>query len=328
MCHRTSVSWTAMIGGFAQKGDLDEALSLFNEMETTNEKPDEVTVVALLSACSHAGDLEVGRWINRYVMEKGFGKNMMILNALIDMYAKCGSVHDAQIVFDSMRARTVVSWTTLIAGYALNGKSEEALNLFLKMLNLGLEPNHLTYLAVLQACVHAGLLEKGWEFFDLMKKVHLLKPRIEHYACMADLLGRGGKVIEALEFVLNIPMKPDAGIWGSLLSACGIHKNVEVGEYAVDQLSKLDPFNAVPYVAMANLYAAERKWASMARIRSTMKDKGVKKLPGQSVVRVDGKVHVFTVEDRFHLEGLPIFELLDGLTMQLKNQGVDQVWIQ
>ncbi|KAG9440301.1 hypothetical protein H6P81_020466 [Aristolochia fimbriata] len=328
MSNRTSVSWTAMIGGYARKGDLEEALSLFNEMEATNVKPDEVTVVALLTACSHSGALEVGRRINRYVMENGFGENIMVSNALIDMYVKCGSVHDAKMVFDSMSARTVVSWTTLISGCALNGKPEEAINLFSEMLNMGLKPNHLTYLAVLQACAHAGLLEKGWKFFDMMKKVHLLNPRIEHYACMADLLGRGGKVQEALEFIQTMPVQPDSGVWGSLLGACGIHNNVKVGEYAVDQLSKLEPFNAVPYVAMANLYAAERKWASMARIRATMKDKGVKKSPGRSVIRIADRVHLFTVEDRFHLTGLPICEVLDGLTMQLKPQGVDQFWIQ
>ncbi|KAF8405701.1 hypothetical protein HHK36_007778 [Tetracentron sinense] len=321
MYERTCVSWTAMISGYAKKGDVDEALALFYAMEAAGHKPDMVTVVALLSACGQTGALELGRWINRYAIANGFKESVIVCNALIDMYAKCGSIDDASELFHTMPERTTVSWTTMISGYALNGEFEEALNLFSNMMGLGLKPNYITFLAVLQACTHAGFLEKGWECFDLMTKVYKLNPGLEHYACMTDLLGRRGKLKEALKFIQNMPVKADAGVWGALLGACKIHRDVEIGEYVADHLFGLEPQTAVSYVAMANIYAAEGRWEGVARIRAMMKCNRVRKLPGCSVIQVNGKIHSFTVEDRGHHVCLQIYEVLDGLALQLKEVG-------
>ncbi|XP_077224098.1 tetratricopeptide repeat (TPR)-like superfamily protein [Tasmannia lanceolata] len=321
MSERTCVSWTAMIGGYAQKGDVDEALNLFSAMEMAGEKPDKVTLVALLSACSQTGALELGRWMNKYAIENGFRDNVMVCNALIDMYAKCGSIYEARDVFDAMTERTIVSWTTMIMGYAMNGNFKEALYLFSKMVELGLTPNHVTFLAVLQACTHSGLLEKGWEYFDLMNRVYQIRPRLEHFSCLIDLLGRKGQLKKALELVQNMPVEPDAGVWSALLSACKIHNEIEVGEYVADRLFELEPRTAVSYVVMANIYAAAGRWEGVAKVRTKMKSKGVRKLPGHSLVRVNGKVHKFTVEDRCHSEGLFIYQVLDGLALQLKEAG-------
>ncbi|OVA13735.1 Pentatricopeptide repeat [Macleaya cordata] len=323
MSARTCVSWTAMINGYAERGDLEEAFELFNAMEEAGEKPDLVTLIALLSACGQTGNLELGRWINRYVILKNFRKTVIVCNALMDMYSKCGSMNDARELFQSMPERTIVSWTTMISGSALNGEFKEALDIFSQMVDLGIKPNHITFLAVLQACTHAGFLEKGWECFDLMKKVYKMNPRLEHYACMAGLLGRKGKLKEALEFIQKMPIEPDAGVWGALLGSCKIHNEIEIGEFVARKLFELEPEAAVSYVAMANIYASEQKWESVAKIRSMMKCNRVRKSPGQSLVQVNGKSHAFTVEDRCHPEGLLIYEVLDGLALQLTKEGLE-----
>ncbi|KAA8530977.1 hypothetical protein F0562_005656 [Nyssa sinensis] len=319
MMDKTCVSWTAMIGGYAEKGDLDEALALFHSMAAKGEKPDLVTVLYLISGCGQMGALEIGRWVDLYASSNGL-KTILVCNALIDMYAKCGSIRDAQEFFCTMHDRTIVSWTTMIGGCALNGEFNKALDYFFLMVDLGLKPNCVTFLAVLQACTHAGFLEKGWEFFDMMK-VYGIKPGLDHYSCMADLLGRKGKLKEALNFVQNMSIKPDTGIWGALLSACKNHGDVEIGEYVAHQLFELEPRVAAPYVEMANIYASAGRWDGVAAIRTMMKCNQVIKFPGQSLVQVNGKSYAFTVQDRCHPEGLLIYDTLDGLALQLKEEG-------
>ncbi|KAH6799520.1 hypothetical protein C2S51_036004 [Perilla frutescens var. frutescens] len=321
MIVRSCVTWTVMIGGYSEKGDLDEALSLFHKMEAAGEKPDSVTLVHLIAACGKVGGLEVGRWIDDYTTAEGMKEDLRVCNALVDMYAKCGSMECAQDVFRAMSEKNIVSWTTLLSGFALNGKSQEALDHFDGMLELGIKPNHVTFVAVLQACTHAGLLEKGWEIFDMMRSKYQLNHGVDHYACMADLLGRRGKLKEALDFIREMPITPDAGIWGALLSACKNHHNVEIGEYAGHHLFRLEPQAAAPYVEMANIYAHAKEWNGVAAMRMEMKAKQVAKSPGQSLVQIDGKCYTFTVEDRFHsARGEEIFETLDNLVLQLKDE--------
>ncbi|MCL7036939.1 hypothetical protein MKW94_004130 [Papaver nudicaule] len=324
MLERTCVSWTVMINGYAEKGDLVEAFDLFSAMEEAGEKPDLVTLVSLLSACGQTGNLELGRWINRYAISNKFGNTVMVCNALIDMYAKCGSMKDARDTFKSMSERTTVSWTTMISGSALNGEFEEALDLFLQMLDSGTKPNRVTFLAVLQACTHAGFLEKGFKYFDLMEKAYKICPTLEHYSCIADLLGRKGKLREALEFIQKMPLKPDAGVWGALLGSCKIHNEIEIGEFVAQKLFELEPEAAVSYVAMANIFASKGKWDDVAKIRKMMKCNRVKKSPGKSSVQVNGATHSFTVEDRCHQEGIMIYEVLDGLALQLQEDRLGQ----
>ncbi|CAK9167775.1 unnamed protein product [Ilex paraguariensis] len=320
MVDRTSVSWTAMIGGYADKGDLSEALTLFHSMEAAGKKPDKVTVLYLILGCGQTGALDTGRWIDNYTISNGLKNNVLICNALIDMYSKCGSIRDAWELFHSMHEKTIVSWTTMIAGSALNGEFKEALDHFFTMLELGLKPNHVTFLAVLQACTHAGFLEEGWECFNLMSKVYRINPGLDHYSCMTDLLGRRGKLKEALEVIQTMPIKPDAGIWSALLSACKIHNNIEIGRYAACHLFELEPQAAAPYVEMANIYASAGRWDGVAAIRTLMRGNQVTKSPGKSLVQVNGKSHTFTVEDGCHPEGFQIYEVLDGLVLLLKQE--------
>ncbi|KAH7859882.1 hypothetical protein Vadar_006680 [Vaccinium darrowii] len=265
--------WFVMEFGrtYAEKGDLDEALALFRSMEAAGQKPDIVTLLYMISCCGQTGSLEVRRWIDNYATSNGKKQNVTVCNALIDMYAKCGNIRDAWELFSTMQGKTVVSWTSMISGYALNGEFKEALDIFCLMLELGLKPNHITFVAVLQACTHAGWLEKARELFDMMTKVHKINPGLGHYSCMTDLLGRMGKLKEALEFFEKMPFKLDAGIWGALLSACKNYHNVEIGEYATHRLFELEPEAAAPYIEMANLYASAGRWDGVARIRKLMK---------------------------------------------------------
>ncbi|KAL3524636.1 hypothetical protein ACH5RR_013008 [Cinchona calisaya] len=306
---RTRVSWTVMIGSYAEKGDLEEATALFHAMEAAGEHPDVVTVIYLISACGKVGDLDFGRCIESYSISRGLKSDIMVSNALLDMYSKCGSIIDAEELFSTMNERTGVSWTTMIKGYALNGQSEKALDYFNLMLKSGLEPNNITFLAVLQACVHAGLVEKGWELFFMMTKLYKISASLDHHASVADLLGRQGKLKEALEYIQNMPFKPNASIWGALLSACKIHRDADIGEYAARRHFELEPQAAAPYVDMANIYASAGSWDGAASIRTKMKFNQVKKYPGESTIQVDRKSYIFRLDDRFHPEGSLIDEV-------------------
>ncbi|KAG0487766.1 hypothetical protein HPP92_009861 [Vanilla planifolia] len=315
---RTCVSWTVIISCYAKAGDINEVMDLFHEMENVGEKADPITVVSVLSACSQTGSLEFGRSMERYVKSNMFSENTMVCNGLIDMYAKCGSILDARRVFESMNGRSIVSWTALIMGCAMNGDYEEALSLFSQMLELQIRPNHVTFLAVLQACTHGGFLERGQDLFNMMTNVYRIEPRLEHYACMADLLGKRGKINKALEFINSMPIEQDCGVWGALLGSCIIHQETEIGEYAARRLFELKPNVVVPYVAMANIYASRGLWDGMAKVRAMMRKKGLQKSPGQSIVQVNGKAHAFAVEDRIHPEGSIIYEVLDILALHLR----------
>lgn len=321
MTKRTCVTWNALISGYGSVGEIDKAVALFRDMEASGEKPDAITVVAMLSACSRVGTLELGQLMDQYVRANGLEENVVVCNALVDMYAKCGNMADAGRVFRGMHNRTTVSWTAMIMGYAMNGQFGESLDLFNQMLEHGIEPNHVTFLGILQACTHGGFLEKGSFYFDMMREVYQIEPRLEHYTCMVDLFGRRGKLSDALEFIESMHVEPDAGVWGALLGACITHHETKAGEYAASRLFELDPLAAVSYVGIANIYAAREKWENVARIRTAMKQEGVSKFPGQSIVQVSGKGHVFTVEDRSHPERSLIYETVDGLALHLKVKG-------
>ncbi|CAO2833042.1 unnamed protein product [Amaranthus hypochondriacus] len=319
MSYRTCISWTVIIGGYAAMGCLDKAYSLFLDMQAAGEKPDVVTLLSLLSSCGQYSSLELGRWLDDYASSNGLKGSVVVCNAIIDMYSKCGDVEKAKVLFRSMPSKTIVSWTTMLYGLAMNGQFSEALELFFTMIEQGLEPNHVTFLAVLQACTHAGFLDKGMECFDMMTRVYNLDPELEHYACIVDLLGRKGKFKEALEFIKTMPFKPDIAIWGALLGAGKIHQNIEIGEYAAYHLYQLEPQDAVSYVEMANMYASAGRWDGVSKVRGLMRGNKVKKNPGQSLIQVDGKNHIFGVEERYHPKGSKIYEVLDMLSFQSKD---------
>ncbi|EXB50999.1 hypothetical protein L484_023701 [Morus notabilis] len=321
MPERNVRSWTLMIAGFVQSGKPREAVNLFLEMEKAGVKPNEVTVVAVLAACADLGDLFLGRRIHEYSNRSGFGSNVRVSNTLIDMYVKCGCLEDARGVFDKMEERTVVSWSAMIAGLAMHGQAEEALKLFSTMIQVGVKPNGVTFIGLLHACSHMGLVDQGRKFFASMTCDHSIVPRIEHYGCMVDLLSRAGLLQEAHEFIMNMPIDPNGVVWGTLLGGCKVHKSIALAEEAIRHLAVLDPFNDGYYVVLSNIYAEAEQWENVARIRKLMREQGVKKTPGWSTITVDGTVHEFVAGDESHPQAVEIFRMWGNLLEKMKENG-------
>eukprot|EP01018_Ginkgo_biloba_P036306 Gb_38750 [translate_table: standard] len=321
MPERNVVSWNAMVAGYSQQWRGEEAVNVFCQMRLAGMKPNQFSFGSVLNACSSLAALEQGKHVHADIIKSGFESNVFVGSALIDMYAKCGCIEDARRVFDKMPQRNLVSWTTLITGYAQNGHGNDVLQLFEEMVRIGLKPDHITFIGVLSACSHAGLIDEGLLYFDSMVRDHCIKPRPDHYACMIDLLGRAGRLDEAEVFINNMPFEPDAVVWGALLSACRIHGNMELGKRAAECLSKLEPLNAASYVLLSNIYSAAGRWDDAAKMRKMMKDMGVKKNPGCSWIKVKNKLHVFAVEDRSHPETEEIYATLGRLDLQIKEAG-------
>eukprot|EP01018_Ginkgo_biloba_P023999 Gb_36140 [translate_table: standard] len=298
MPKRDLVSWNAMIAGYAQNGYFDDVLKLFRQIQLTGMKPNPDTFANVLPTCANLAALEHGKEVHEDIIRCGFQSDVFVGNALLDMYAKCGSIEDACKVFEKMRMRNVVSWTAMIVAYATHGCSKEALQLFEQMQHSKMKPDHVTFLGVLSACCHAGLVNNGWQYFDYMSRNYHIIPSLKHYSCMVYLLGRAGHLDEAYDFINKMPIKPDAAVWGSLLGACRIHSNIELGEHVAECLFELDPENAAPYVLLSNIYAAAGRWDGIEKVRNMMKDRRVKKMPGCSWIEVNKQVYPFLVGDR------------------------------
>eukprot|EP01018_Ginkgo_biloba_P002504 Gb_20571 [translate_table: standard] len=292
---RDVASWTAMIAGYSQNGQGMEALKLFREMQLAGVKPESKTFASVLPACANLAALEQGMEIHQEIIRRGFQSDVSVVNALLDMYAKCGSAEKARNLFDKMHQRNTISWTSMIAGYGMHGRGKEALKLFEEMQHSGMKPDHVTLVCILSACCHAGLVDEGRQYFDCMSEYYHITPAMEHYGCMVDLLGRAGHLDEAEDFINRMPIKPDATVWRCLLGACRIHNNIKLGERVAECLFELDPKNAAPYVLLSNMYAAAGRWDDIENIRSMMKEKRVKKTAGCSWIEVDREVHAFLV---------------------------------
>eukprot|EP01018_Ginkgo_biloba_P025873 Gb_41753 [translate_table: standard] len=290
-----AVSWTAMIAGYVQNGHSDEALKLFRQMQETGAKPESNTFASILPACASLAALEQGMEIHKDIIRCGFQSDVFVGTALVDMYAKCGSIEKARDVFDKMHQRDLVSWNTMIAGYGMHGQGKEALKLFEEMQQSGMNPDHVTLVCVLSACCHAGLVDEGQQYFNCMKKHYHITPAMDHYVCMVDLLGRAGHLDEAQDLINTMPLKPDATMWRCLLGACRVHHNIEVGECVAKRLFDLDPKNAAPYVLLSNIYAAAGRWNDTENVRRMMKDRRIRKTPGCSWIEVNKQVHAFLV---------------------------------
>lgn len=328
MPERSIRSWTAMISGFVKFGKPKDAVALFAEMEEANVSPNEVTVVAILSACAELGALDLGKRIHNLSNQSGFTKNIRVSNTLIDMYIKCGCLDAALSVFDSMEERTIVSWSAMIQGMAIHGRGEEALKLFSRMTQLGIKPNAVTFVGLLHSCSHMGLTNEGRNCFSRMTIDYGIIPQIEHYGCMVDLLSRAGLIQEAHEFISNMPIKPNAVVWGAFLGGCKVHKNIEMAEVAITYLLELDPLNDGYYIVLSNIYAEAKRWDAVARVRRMMKNKGVKKTPGWSSITIDGEVHEFQAGDETHPQAEEIFEKWEILVREMKLEGyVPNTWV-
>ncbi|XP_038976267.1 pentatricopeptide repeat-containing protein At4g18840-like [Phoenix dactylifera] len=294
---RDIVSWNAMITGCARTGRFDEVISLFQEMQYGNVWPDECTFVNVLSACARVGSLGQGEWIRAYVDKNGIEIKGFLATALVDMYSKCGSIEKALQVFNNTSKKDVSTWNAMIDGLSSHGLGEHALRLFEEMPRNGLVPNGVTFVNVLSACSHEGLLNEGCRIFNDMARVYGIEPEIEHYGCMVDLLGRAGLLVAAEELLRRAPVKDAPVLWRSLLSACREHGDLELAEIAAKQLLELSPFDSSCYIQLSNVYALLGRWEDARMLREMMKVQGVKKEPGCSTIEVDGAIHEFFVGD-------------------------------
>jgi len=283
-CRKDEVSWNVMIAGYMHSGHAKDAFSAFCQMKLENIQPNVVTIVTVLPAVAHLSALRAGMTLHAYVIRMGFQSKTPVGNCLIDMYAKCGWLDHSEKIFHEMKNKDTVSWNVMLAGYAVHGRGSCAIELFSRMQDSGIRLDSFSFINVLSACRHAGLIGEGRKIFDSMSKQHQLEPDLEHYACMADLLGRAGLFNEVLDLIKSMPMEPDAGVWGALLGASTMHSNVQLAEFALDHLDKLEHKNLTHYAALSNTYARSGRWADVGNTRSKITKTGLRKSPGYSWV--------------------------------------------
>ncbi|CAI0449081.1 unnamed protein product [Linum tenue] len=320
LSERTIVTWTSMISGYVQNGQPLEALRVYGQMRKTNMKPEWITFVSVLKACGQVGSIDLAKWMDEYIASSEFKDAVVVNTALIDMYAKCGSINLSRDVFNRTKDKDVVMWSAMIAAYAVHGEGQEAIDLFKAMRKAGVPPNDVTFVSLLSACKHSGLVEDGWKLFHCMSE-YSIQPRHQHYACVVDLLGRAGYLDRAYEFIRNMPMEPGLSIWGALLTACKIHQHVPLGELAAERLFSLDPYSTGHHVQLSNIYASARMWDRVSKLRVLMKEKGLSKDLGYSSIEINGKLQVFQVGDKSHPRFKEIFEELESLERRLKEAG-------
>ncbi|KAL8088114.1 pentatricopeptide repeat-containing protein At3g12770 [Apium graveolens] len=312
--------WNAMISGFAKNGCAEEAIELFWNMLSKEIKPDSITIRLAILACAHAGSLEQARCMDEFITSSDNRHDIYVNTALIDMYSKCGSVELARRVFDRILNKDVVVWSAMIVGYGLHGHGREAINLFHAMIQEGVTPNDVTFVGILTACNHSGLVEEGWHFFHCMRH-YGIEPRHQHYACLVDLLGRAGYLEQAYHFIRQMPIEPHVSVWGALLGACKIYRHMTLGEYAAERLFSLDPYKTGHYVQLSNLYASVGFWSGVAKVRVMMKERGLSKDLGYSLIEINGKLEAFRMADKLHPRSKEIFKELEILERRLKAAG-------
>ncbi|XP_059670395.1 pentatricopeptide repeat-containing protein At3g29230-like [Cornus florida] len=315
------VPWTIIISGYAEKGLAKEAIGFYDRMEEAGLKPDDGTVISILAACAESGLLGLGKRVHTSIERSRYKCSTHVLNALIDMYAKCGNLNGALNIFNGMAKKDLVSWNAMIQGLAIHGHGEKALYLFSRMKEEGFAPDKVTFVGILCACTHAGFVNKGLDYFYTMERNYGIVPQIEHYGCMIDLLGRGGRLEEAFRLVHSMPMEPNAIIWSTVLAACRMHNAVELAEKVVDRLVKLEPTNAGNLSMLSNIYAAAGDWGSVSNARLRMKNTGTQKTSGASSIEMDDEIHEFTVLDKSHPKSHRIYKTIDLLCEHLKQVG-------
>lgn len=321
MPQKNPASYNAMIAAYVQSNHFREAFLLFDEMRSDHVKLDKFVAASMLSACTGLGAMKQGEWIHDNIKKSGIEIDPKLATTIIDMYCKCGSLEQAFDTFNGLPRKGVSSWNCMIGGFAMHGKGEAAIELFKKMENESIPPDYITFVNLLSACAHSGLVKEGHYYFQQMINVYNISPGMEHYGCMVDLLGRAGMLDEAMKLINEMPMSPDVGVLGALLGACKIHKNVELGEQIGKKVIELEPHNSGRYVLLANIYASASKWEQVANIRKLMNDRGVKKAPGFSLIEMGGKVNEFIAGGRAHPDSKEIYAKVSEMLACIKSIG-------
>ncbi|XXG84748.1 hypothetical protein AAC387_Pa10g2202 [Persea americana] len=310
MPRRDLVAWNAMISCYSQAGLHEATLNLYELMRVLGVGLDEFTVVGLLSSCAHVGALNLGVEMHRFADQNRFLGNVFVCNALIDMYAKCGNLDGARLVFNHMRRRDVLTWNSMIVGLGIHGRGSEAMSFFRRMSSEGFLPDPVTFLGLLCGCSHQGLVKEGVECFQMMSSEFNLTPGVKHYGCMVDLFGRAGKLESALKIISTSPPGNDPVLWRTLLSASKIHRNVKMGEVAMGNLVRIEACNAGDCVLLSGIYAEAGDRQGVARMRKMIRYQGIKTTPGWSWIEIGSIVHRFVVGDKSHPDTKEIHQKL------------------
>ncbi|KAK9913044.1 hypothetical protein M0R45_036870 [Rubus argutus] len=323
MQNRNVVSWSAMIACYAKNGRPYEALELFRKMilEAPDLFPNSVTMVSVLQACAALAALEQGKFIHGYILRRGLDSTLPVMSSLITMYARCGKLELGQQVFNMIKKKDVVSWNSLISSYGIHGYGKRAIQIFEDMINHGVSPSHISFVSVLGACSHEGLVEEGKVIFKSMVREHGLYPSIEQYACMVDLLGRANRLDEAAKVIEDMRIEPGAQVWGALLGSCRIHCNVELAERASKKLFELEPRNAGNYVLLADIYAEAKMWDEVKRVKKNLEARELQKVPGRSWIEVKRKIYSFDSVDEFNPQLEQLHALLGEMSIEMKERG-------
>ncbi|GLT82879.1 hypothetical protein SLE2022_012100 [Rubroshorea leprosula] len=322
MPERSIVAWNSIISGYEQNGSAREAISLFFMMRDLGVEPDSTTFVCVLSACAQMGAVSLGCWVHDYIIGNRFDVNVVLGTALINMYARCGNVSKAREVFDLMNEKNVIAWTAMISGYGMHGYGSQAIELFGKMRACGLKPNNITFVALLSACAHAGLVQEGRQVFASMTQEYALVPGVEHHVSMVDMLGRAGYVIEAYRFIKEmIPDEPAPAVWTAMLGACKIHKKYDLGVEVAEHLLSIEPDNPGHYVMLSNIYALAGRMDRVEVVRNIMIRNSLKKQVGFSTIDIDHKTYLFSMGDKSHPETNEIYQYLDELMCRCREVG-------
>ncbi|PIA60624.1 hypothetical protein AQUCO_00300258v1 [Aquilegia coerulea] len=313
--------WNSMIVGYNLNGDTDSALLIFRRIGESILRPNSITILSVLPLCTKMGTLSLGKEIHSYAIRNGLGSVVSVGNSLMDMYCKCGYLEQGVQVFDQMVEKDIVTYNTIIAAHGVHGYGEWSFAFFNQMNNSGIKPDKVTFIALLSACSHAGLVDKGWDLYYSMTTEYGILPDMEHYSCMVDLLGRSGRLDDAWEFIKKMPMEPEVDVLGSLLGACRVHNRVELAELVGRQLFKKNMDDPGYYVLLSNIYASKGKWAEASKVRTIIKQKGLTKIPGNSWIQVGHCVHMFRVKDRTHKDNKEIEEILECLLLGMQDEG-------
>ncbi|KAG6392395.1 hypothetical protein SASPL_146612 [Salvia splendens] len=306
-----TVSWNVMISGYVSSGCYFEALGVYDDMREAGVRPDAITLTSAVTACAQLAALEKGREFHEVITESRLSSNDVLMGALLDMYAKCGAVTEAAAVFNQLSRRDLVSWTSMIAAYGSHGQAPEALRLFDEMLQARVRPDRVTFLALMSGCSHGGLVDEGLRIFSLMEHDYGIRPTTAEYSCLIDILGRGGRLQEAYEMLQqNSYATEDVDLLSTLLAACQVHGEVELGERVADLLIEKDPNDPSTYVVLEKMYAADKKWEEARKIRMNMKELGLKKRPGCSWIEVNKKMQSFLAEDKTLSQLQPVYHCL------------------
>ncbi|PWA76031.1 pentatricopeptide (PPR) repeat-containing protein [Artemisia annua] len=321
MTYKNIVSWTALIVGYGQNGHSEEAVRIYCEMQRNGVEADEYTLGSIISSCANLASIEEGAQFHGQALVSGLISFITVSNALVTLYGKCGTIDKSSQLFNEMNIKDEVSYTALISGYSQFGEANKTIDLFDQMLTSQLKPDGVTFIGVLSACSRAGLVDKGRAYFKSMVEEHGIIPVSDHYSCMIDLFSRAGQLEEAKRFINDMPFSPDAFGWSTLLSSCRSHGNLDIGEWAAKSLQELEPNNPASYVLLLSMYAAKGKWDDVARLRSEMRHKDIRKETGFSWIKYKNKVYAFSADDRTSPYSDKIYEKLESLNSKMLREG-------